>query len=111
MPIAEDPINEYPMGQRVRLFVDFTNKAGVPANPDVVILKYLEGDSDNAVLILQASLANPTVGRWEFEFNVPATAAKSGAWIYRFEGSSASASGVNAADEKRFEVPPSPFYV
>jgi hypothetical protein len=110
MTFPEDPIERFPMGQRVRMFVDFTNAAGAPDDPDVVLLSYLEGDSDNLVAVLQAALTNPTIGRWHFELNLPLDGNKTGAWSYRFEGTSASAASVNAVDEKRFEVSPSPFY-
>ncbi len=39
MPFPEDPINTYPQGQRVRMFVDFTDVAGAAADPDVVLLQ------------------------------------------------------------------------
>jgi len=110
MSFPEDPIPHFPMGQRVRMFVDFTDAADAAADPDVVILRYIEGDSDALVDILQASLTNPSVGRWQYEINLPLDGNKAGAWLVRFEGTSASAAGVNAVDEKRFEVDPSAFY-
>lgn len=109
MTFPEDPINAYPMGQRVTLFVDFLDKAGAAADPDVVTLRYIEAD-DTAVTVLQGSLDNPTVGRWAYDVDMPLDGDKSGVWSYRFEGTSAAASGVNAAEEKRLELEPSPFY-
>ena len=106
---SEDPINTHQQGQRVKLFVDFTDAAGAAADPDLVLLRYLEGD-DNLIDILQGSLANPAVGRWEFETNMPLDGNKAGPWTYRYEGTSVLATGVNAVDEKRLEVEPSPFY-
>jgi len=106
----EDPIASYPQGQRVTMFVDFTDAAGVAADPDVVLLQYLEGDG-NPVAVLQVALDNPSVGRWEFGVVLPLNGDKAvKPWPYRFEGTSADPLGVNAADEKRFEVEPSPFY-
>jgi len=110
MPFPEDPIDSYPMGQRVAMFVDFKDAAGDPANPDVVTLQYLEGDG-NLVTVLQASLDNPLAGRWEYGVTIPLDGDKAAEpWTYRFEGTSIDPAGVNAADEKRFEVQPSPFY-
>ncbi len=108
----EDPIASYPMGQRVTMFVDFTDAAGDPADPDVVVLRYLEGDlAGTRVDVLQVGLDNPSVGRWELGIVAPLDGDKAvKPWAYRFEGSSADPLGVNAADEKRFEIDPSPIY-
>ncbi len=106
----EDPINVHQMGQQVTLFVDFVDKPGDPADPDVVLLRYIEGD-DNVVDVLQGALANPSVGRWEFDVVIPQDGDKAvKPWTIRFEGTTVDPNGVNSVDEKRFEVAPSPFY-
>lgn len=106
----EDPIPTYKMGQRVKMFVDFTDAADAAADPDVATLYYLEGDG-TVVTIVHGALSNPSLGRWEYEVNLPLDGDKAvKPWAYRFEGTSVDPAGVNAADEKRFEVEPSPFY-
>lgn len=112
MTFPEDPIPTYPMGQRTVMYVDFTNVAGIAANPDVVVLHYFDGEDEPTVVdVLQGSLDNPTAGRWEYGVTLPLDGDKAkNPWAYRFEGTSADPAGVNAADEKRFEVEPSPFY-
>lgn len=106
----EDPINVYQQGQRVTMFADFKDASGTAADPDVVLLRYIEGDG-SIVDVLAVSLENPNVGRWEYGLTLPQDGDKAAKpWVYRFEASSVLASGVNAADEKRFEVDPSPFY-
>ncbi len=61
--------------------------------------------------VLQVGLANPSVGRWQLDVDLPTDGDKAAKpWPYRFEGTSALDTGVNAADEKRLEVEPSPFY-
>jgi hypothetical protein len=110
MTFPEDPIPTYKQGQRITLYVDFTNAAGAAANPDAALLKYIEGDGTE-VEVLQAALTNPSLGRWEYGLALPKDGDKAvKPWTYRFEGTSAATSGVNAADEKRFEVEASPFY-
>ncbi len=111
MAFPEDPIETFHQGQQVTLFVDFADKAGDPADPDVVLLRLIEGDTaETAVDVLQASLTNPSVGRWEYDLTIPKDGDKAlKPWTYRFEGTSAPG-GVTAADERRFEVAPSPFY-
>ena len=106
----EDPINVYQQGQRVTFYADFKDAAEDAADPDIVLLRYLEGDG-TIVDVLQVALDNPAVGRWEYGINLPQDGDKAAdPWVYRFEGVSVSGSGVNAADERRFEVAPSPFY-
>lgn len=107
---SEDPITTYQQGQRITMFVDFVDAAGVAADPDVVLLHYFEGDTEPAITVLQVALSNPSVGRWEFGLNLPQDGDRAGAWTYRFEGTSVDPAGVNSVDEKRFEVEPSPFY-
>lgn len=110
MTFPEDPIPTYKQGQRITMFVDFTDAAEADADPDVVLLRYLEGDG-TVVDVLQASLSNPSVGRWEYGITIPRDGDKAKEpWVYRFEGTSVDPAGVNAVDEKRFEVEPSPFY-
>lgn len=108
----EDPIEVFHMGQQVTLFVDFANKSGAAQNPDAVLLRIIEGDEAATVVdVLQASLDNPSVGRWEYNLTIPKNGDKAiKPWTYRFEGTSVPAGGVTAADERRFEVAPSPFY-
>ena len=112
MTFPEDPINAYPMGQRITLFVDFTNEAGDAANPEVVLLKYIEGDTAGTVVdVLKASLDNPSTGRWEYGLTLPKNGNKAvEPWAYRFEGTSVTPGGVHAADDGRFELEPNPFY-
>lgn len=110
MPFPEDPIASYPMGQLVTMFVDFTDASGAAADPDVVVLLYLEGDG-NPMTVLQGSLSNPSLGRWEFGVIMPLDGDKAvEPWAYRYEGTSVLQTGVNSADDKRFEVEPNPFY-
>jgi len=109
MTFPEDPINNYPQGQRIKLFVDFKNAAGVAANPDTTQLEYIDG-AGTKTTVLQASLTNPAAGRWEFQLQLPQDGDRAGAWSYRFEGTSAASSNVNAAAGQRFNVRPSPFY-
>lgn len=106
----EDPITVYSQGQRITLFADFKNAADDAADPDVVLLRVLEGDG-TITDVLQIALDNPAVGRWEYGITLPQDGDKAAQpWVYRFEGVSVSPAGVSAADEKRFEVSPSPFY-
>ena len=81
----EDPITVYAQGQRITLFADFKDTTDAAADPDI--------------------------GRWEYGITLPQDGDKAARpWVYRFEGLSVSPAGVSAADEKRFEVAPSPFY-
>lgn len=107
----EDPINVYQQGQQVLLFVDFLDVAGDPADPDgSVTLRYVEGDG-NVVEVLQAGLDNPSVGRWQFSLATPRDGDKAAKpWTYRFEGISSIVTLVNADDERRFQLAPSPLY-
>ena len=110
MTFPEDPIDVYPMGQRVVMFVDFADVAEVADDPDVVTLQYLEGDG-KLVAVWHAALDNPSVGRWEYGLTIPLDGDKAAEpWTYRYDGTSVDPAGVNSADEKRFEVAPSPFY-
>jgi len=107
--IAEDPIAHYTQGQEITLYVDFATEAGTPEDPDVVLLRIIEGDG-TIVDVLMASLDNPSLGRWEFKIVIPKDGSKAiKPWVYRYEGSSGPG-GITAAAEDRFEVDPSPFY-
>ena len=108
----EDPINVHQMGQQVTLSVDFKDVAAVAADPDTVLLRIVEGDEAGTVTdVLQASLDNPSVGRWEHQLLTPKNGDKAiKPWTYRFEGDSADKTSVNASDERRFELAPSPLY-
>ena len=111
MSFPEDPINSYPMGQRIVMSADFKNVAGVAADPDTsATLIYIDGE-DVKTTVLTGALDHPSTGRYELGLKLPKDGDKAvKPWEYRFEGVSAAADGVNSADEGRFEVEPSVFY-
>jgi len=110
MSQADDPIPEYHMGQQVTLYVDFADEDGNAANPDVALLRILEGDGETIVDVLHASLSNPSTGRWEYDYTIPLDGDKAiKPYIARWEGSSGPG-GVTAVARSRFEAIPSPFY-
>jgi hypothetical protein len=110
MTCSDDPIAEYHLGQQVTLYVDFANDDGDAADPDTVLLRILEGDGSTVTDVIQASLSNPSVGRWEYDLTLPLDGDKTAKpWLVRWEGTSG-VGGVIAATEMRFEAIPTPFY-
>lgn len=97
-----DPVPVYDIGQRIQIFADFVDDAGDAADPTTVVLQIIDPEGGLSSL----AMANPAVGSYTYDLDVPKSALSAGTWLLRVEGSGA----VVAAEERRFEVESSAFY-
>lgn len=90
-------VNEYDLGDLVRVSATFTNSTGTPTNTTVT-LRVRKPD---------ASVTTPTAvsdGSGAYHYDIAVD--QPGIWFYRFEGTGA----VQAASEAEFTVAKSQFY-
>lgn len=85
----------FDLGDRVRLFADFKDDAGVATNTTVVLKV-----RDPAGVTTTRTATPGATGHYEYLFNLTGADAQVGRWYYRFEGSGT----VTAAEEGTFVV-------
>lgn len=90
----------YDVGDMVTITAEFTDLAGVPADPGTVTLQIREPDG-TVTAYAEVDMAHPAPGTWSME--VPLDAG--GWWHYRFAG----VGGLVAAGEGRIQVAASVF--
>lgn len=89
----------YRKGQSVKLSVAFTDAAGAPADPSIVVCTVEAPDGTEASYTTGTTpaITNPSTGA----FHLILTATQSGRWSYRWEGTTGTSVAV---DEGRFTV-------
>jgi hypothetical protein len=95
-------MNKYVKGDRVLLFADFLNKAGVATTPTATVTTIAPNETAAVNRGLSGGMA---AGRIESEFTLSGTEYKPGVWYYRIEGTGA----VERAFEGWFELLASKF--
>lgn len=96
------PVTVIPPGKPLRLFVNFKDVAGAPADPTDPLLEVL-GPTGSRVQYSGADLVNPVVGRWE----TVVAPEEDGTWRWRWTCSAP----FRDVSEGVFEVTSSPFFV
>jgi hypothetical protein len=96
VPTREDPILLVQAGSRVRYEALFVDDAGDAADPTAVVLTL----TDAAGAVATHAMANPGVGQYTLDQDIPDAAASAGVWIARVVGTGA----IIAAAGRRIEV-------
>lgn len=88
-------VEVYDRGDRVLLFADFKDGAGVASNANVT-LKTIDPKNVERT----ETLTNPSTGRYECEFTLSGSRYVPGIWEFRWEATGA----VETAEEGKFEL-------
>lgn len=93
--------NVYDVGDRVRLYGYFTNRARVDTDPTAVVCKYQDPSGNETTVTYPTDIVKSSTGRYYLDIDLD----ESGTWYYRWNGTG----DVVAAGEQSFTVRASQF--